>query len=131
MKSSAVRSALEAEWPELADKLAEHDSDPITGGLEYYEMSVIAQFMGDHARDGSIAAFSGFFDRVEGCLADGDRDAVSLIVVGLLESLQNANITGVDRSTWDPYLGPRAQRAWHDLDVFWDSVIDAVQRDRQ
>jgi len=52
-----------------------------------------------------------------------------LVMVGLLEDLQNSNVTKVeDLSSWEPYLGPVARRAWMAVIAFWQGDIGAINR---
>jgi hypothetical protein len=120
MQAEDVRGALADCWPELASALAEHDADPVVGGLTYPEMSHVARFLADRLRGGETDRFPRFFAAVERCLVEGDHDAVSLVTVGLLEYLQNGTVTGFDDySVWKGYLGPRSQRAWQAVEDFW------------
>ena len=96
MEASEVRSALEADWPELASMLVEHDADPVSGGLSYLEMAAVARFLANKVRSGDIGSFEAFFETVERCLHEGDDEAVELVMVGLLEDLQNSNLTELD-----------------------------------
>jgi hypothetical protein len=123
MEASEVRGALEADWPELKAMLVEHDADPISGGLTYLEMSAVARFLADELRSGQTDRFPAFFDAVETCLLEGTHEAAELVTVGLLEDLQNGNITGLDDySVWVPFLGPTSQRAWQAVEDFWNGI---------
>jgi hypothetical protein len=120
MEASAVRGALESGWPELASMLAEHDSDPVGGGLRYLEMSAVARFVADKLRLGDTEHFGTFFQAVERCLIEGSDEAVALVTVGLLEDLQNGNVTQFDDySIWFPFLGPKSALAWKAVEDFW------------
>jgi hypothetical protein len=47
----------------------------------------------DKQLSGDTDSFGALFSPVERCLLEGDDEAVNLVVVGLLEELQNSNIT--------------------------------------
>lgn len=127
MEASEVRGALEEGWPELESMLVEHDADPVGGGLRYSEMSAITRFLADRLRSGDTEHFGQFFQAVERCLLGGDAEAVELVVVGLIEDLQNGNITKFDDySVWVPHLGPNSQRAWQAVEDFWKGDVDAI-----
>ena len=129
MEASAVRGTLEAGWPELVSVLAEHDADPVGGGLAYSEMSAIARFLADKLRSGETERLAAFFRSVERCLLEGDHRAVELVVVGLLEDLQNSNVTQLDDyPAWVPFLGPQSRRAWQAVEDFWSGDVGAISR---
>jgi hypothetical protein len=119
MEASEVRATLEAEWPELAAMLSEHDADPVASGLEYLEMAAIARFLAERLRAGDSDQFEAFFEAVERCMLQGSHEAVTLVTVGLLESLQNSNVTRLDANVWRPHLRPRTSDAWEGLNAFW------------
>lgn len=128
MQASEVRGALEADWPELALMLVEHDADPISGRLSYLEMSAITRFLADKLRSGDTANFEAFFKGVERCLHEGTDEAVTLVIVGLLEDLQNSNITNVEKGVWLPFLEPTTRRAWQAVVDFWNGDLGAISR---
>lgn len=131
MEPVEVRDALVAACPELAGPLADNDADPVDQGLPYVEMSAIARHLGAKLREGESDCLPPLFDAVERCLLDGDDSTVELVMVGLLEDLQNANITEVpDISLWEPYLGPVSQRAWTAVAEFWAGDTKAIGRFR-
>jgi hypothetical protein len=120
MKAEDVRGALAEGWPELEAALAEHDADPVVGGLKHPEMSHVARFLAERLRAGETDRLPLFFAAVERCLVEGNHDAVSLVTVGLIEDLQNGNVTGFDDySVWASYLGPKSQQAWQSVEDFW------------
>jgi hypothetical protein len=120
MHAGDVRGTLVEDWPELASALAEHDADSVFGGLPYWEMNLVARFLAERLRQGDTDRFPSFFAAVERCLVEGDKEAVGLITVGLLEDLQNANVTGFDDySAWRAVLGPRSHQAWQAVEAFW------------
>ena len=93
MEASAVRGTLEAGWPELVSVLAEHDADPVGGGLAYSEMSAIARFLADKLRSGETERLAAFFRSVERCLLEGDHRAVELVaVLGLAASHRRQDV---------------------------------------
>jgi hypothetical protein len=126
MEASGVRPALEADWPELASMLVEHDADPVGGGLSYLEMAAVARFLAAKVRSGETGRFGPFFEAVERCLHDGDDEAVTLVMVGLLEDLQNSNITELDNEVWVPYLSPTTRRAWQAVEDFLSGDVGAT-----
>jgi hypothetical protein len=129
MEASEVRRALEAGWPELAMKLAEHDTDPVSGGLSYLEMAAVTRFLAEKLRTGDTARFESFFQAVERCLLEGDDKAVELVMVGLLEDLQNSNITKLpDDRVWVPFLGPVTRQAWQAVEDYWSGDPGAIAR---
>jgi hypothetical protein len=128
VEKDEVRAALEADWPELAAMLDEHDADPVTGGLDFLEMSAIVRFLAGKLRVGDTERFAVFFANVERCLQEGTRDAISLVTVGLLESLQNSNVTRMESEVWIPYLQPTTARAWQAVNEFWSGDADAIER---
>lgn len=128
MEASDVRRALEADWPELGAMLIEHDADPISGGLSNLEMSAITRFLAEKVRAGDTANFGAFFDAVERCLHEGNDEAVTLVMVGLLEDMQNANVTELDKKVWLPYLQPTTRRAWQAVEDFWNGDVNAISR---
>jgi carboxymethylenebutenolidase len=75
-------------------------------------MSAITRFLAERLRSGHTEHFGTFFQSVERCLLDGNDEAAELIVVGLLEDLQNGNITKFDDySVWMPFFArSRAER---------------------
>ena len=128
MEANEVRVALEAGWPELASMLVEHDADPVTGGLSYLEMSAVTRFLAEKLRAGDTVKFGPFFEAVEVCLHEGSDEAVTLVMVGLLEDLQNSNITDMEMGVWVPFLGPTTRRAWKAVEDFWNGDVDAIAR---
>ncbi len=128
MEATDVRGALEADWPELATMLAENDSDPINAGLPYIGMAAVARFLATKVRSGDTSMFEVFFDAVERCLHEGDDEAVNLVVVGLLEDLQNSNVTELDNEVWEPYLRPTTRGAWRAVEDFWNGDVGAISR---
>lgn len=123
MQAEDIRGVLADGWPELESALAAHDADPVVGGLRYPEMSHVARFLAERLRAGETDRFPRFFAAVERCLVEGDHDAVGLVTVGLLEFLQNGNVTGFDDySVWEAYLGPKSRQAWRDVEDFWTRV---------
>jgi hypothetical protein len=128
VEASEVRSILVAAYPALADPLAEIDANPITQGLHYPEMAAVARHLGVKLKQGETAGFPEFFNAVESCLRGGSADAIELTVVGLLEDLQNGNITGVeDYSRWEEWLEPEAREAWAALTHMWNGDKVALQ----
>jgi hypothetical protein len=126
--ASEVRSALETDWPELASMLVEHDADLASGGLPYIEMAAVARFLAEKVRSGDVEHFESFFETVERCLDEGSDEAVGLVMVGLLEDLQNSNITELDSNVWVPYLKPTSRRAWQAVEDFWNGDAEAISR---
>jgi hypothetical protein len=126
--ASDVRGALEADWPELASMLIEHDADPVSSGLSYLEVAAVARFLADKVRAGDVAHFDAFFDAVERCLHEGNEEAVTLVMVGLLEDMQNSNVTGLDNDVWVPYLRPTTRGAWQAVENFWNGDVNAISR---
>jgi hypothetical protein len=67
------------------------------------------------------------FAAVERCLVEGDRDAVDLLVVGLIEALQNTKITHVEnQALWLDHLQPTTARAWSAVEAFWGGDLNAI-----
>jgi hypothetical protein len=131
MEATEVRHALVAACPELAGPLADNDANPGNQGLPYVEMSAIATHLGAKLREGETDCFRPLFAAIEQCLLDGDNATIELVMVGLLEDLQNANITEVpDFSLWEPNLGPVSQRAWTAVAEFWAGDTTAIGRFR-
>ena len=128
MEAPEVRQTLEADWPDLAAMLRDHDRDPVSGGLSYLEMSAITRFLAERLRAGDTERFYAFFQAVERCLVEGDVDAISLVTVGLMEDLQNRNITEIDSEVWLPFLGPTSREAWQAVEDFWSGDALAIQR---
>ncbi len=128
MEASKVRGALEAGWPELASMLVEHDADPDRSGLAYMEMAAIARFLATKIWSGDIGHFETFFDAVERCLHEGVGEAVTLVVVGLLEDLQNSGFADLDPGELLPYLRPTSRRAWQAVEEFWNGDARAIAR---
>ena len=108
--------------------LAEHDSDPVSGGLSYLEMAAVARFLAGKMRSGDTGRFGTFFDSVERCLHEGDGEAVTLVMAGLLEDLQNSNVTELDNEVWVTYLRPTTRRAWQAVEDFWNGDVGAISR---
>ncbi len=107
--------------------LAEHDADPVSGGLSYLEMAAIARFLAGKFRRGETDSFREFFSAVERCLLEGNDEAVTLVMVGLLEDLQNSNVTDIeDYTVWAPYQGPTTLRAWNAVEAFWNGEVNAL-----
>lgn len=128
MEATDVLGALEAGWPELVAMLAEHDLDPVNAGLPYVAMGAVASFLATKVRSGDTGMFGPFFDTVERCLHDGDDEAINLIVVGLLEGLQNSDVTELDNEVWELYLRPTTRRAWEAVEAFWNGDVGAISR---
>ena len=110
-------------WPRSSWR---HDADPVSGGLPYLEMAAVALFLAGKLRTGDSTNLDAFFDSVERCLHEGDDEAVTLVMVGLLEDLQNSNITELDNEVWVPYLEPTTRRAWQAVEDFWNRDVDAI-----
>ena len=67
--------------------------------------------LGEADRAGETDGLSAVFETVEQCLLYGTPETINLVVVGLLEDLQYANIAKLrDDSVWEPYLGPASVR---------------------
>ncbi len=49
-------------------------------------------------------------------------------MVGLLEDLQNSNITELDLKVWVRYLRPTTRRAWQAIEYFWNEDVDTISR---
>jgi predicted RNase H-like HicB family nuclease len=124
-----VRPALVAAYPELQDPLGKNDEDDIVSGLRYFDMATVAEYLGERLRAGETDSFASLFQAVERCLLEGSPEAVELVVVGLLEDLQNSNVTKVeDDSRWHRFLGPVTRRAWQAVDDFWQGDVGAISR---
>jgi hypothetical protein len=108
--------------------LREHDADDVSGGLPYLEMAAITLFLADRVRSDETEHFPAFFAAVERCLLEGTREAIELVVVGLLEDLQNRNITKLENGVWQPFLGPTTRRAWRAVEDFWNGDTEALGR---
>jgi hypothetical protein len=100
---------------------------PEIGGLPYLEMAPVARFLAAKVSEGDTADFDTFFDSVERCIHEGD-EAVTLVMVGLLEALQNYNVTELENETWIPYLKPTTRRAWQAVEDFWNGDHYAISR---
>lgn len=59
---------------------------------------------------------------------EGTDEAVTLVMVGLLEDLQNSNITGMAPVVWVAFLGPTTRRAWKAVEDFWNGDVNAIAR---
>lgn len=130
MDSGEVRGELQADWPELAAALTHSEDDnvdPDGHRLLYAEMTTTAYFLADRLRAGETSRVATFFKTVERCLLEGDGPAIELIVVGLLEDVQNQNITRLDMDAWLPYLGPTTFRAWKAVKAFWGGSAQALR----
>lgn len=98
-----VRAVLAAACSELAGRLDKSDEVAIEDGLRYSEVSAIARLLGARMNAAESACFDPIFEAVERCLLWGSYEAVELVMVGLLEDLQNANITRLDDyAQWEP-----------------------------
>jgi hypothetical protein len=129
MEASEVRDALALAWPELAGPLDESDKDAIADGLTYLQMAAIARYLGARMGARETECMQPTFDAVERCLQEGSPEAVELVMVGLVEHLQNANVTRVcDDSRWVPYLRPVSLGAWKAVSDFWKGDPDAIKR---
>jgi hypothetical protein len=91
-------------------------------------MAAITRFLADKLRSGDTEMFEQFFATVERCLHDGNDEAVELVMVGLLEDLQNSNITHMDMNVWVPFLSPTTRRAWKAVEDFWNGDVNAISR---
>jgi hypothetical protein len=128
IEAPAVRSFFEEACPQLAAALAAGD-DSDSDRLLYLEMADTARMMGEAYRTGETDCLAAVFETIEQCLRDGTPETINLVVVGLLEDLQNGNITKVsDFGVWEPYLGPAAERAWRALAKFWAGDPQALTR---
>ena len=91
-------------------------------------MSAIARLLGARMNAAESACFDPIFEAVERCLLWGSYEAVELVMVGLLEDLQNANITRLDGyAQWEPYLRPQTRVAWKAVSDLWDGNRRALQ----
>lgn len=123
-----VRGVLAGAWPDLAGPLDRSDEAAMEDDLHYLEMSAIARYLGARRRAGESDCFDQIFEAVEHCLLAGSDEAVELVMVGLLEDLQNANITGIDDySQWEPHLRPQTRLAWKAVSDFWDGRRNALK----
>jgi hypothetical protein len=124
-----VRGVLAAAWPELAGPIDDSDQMAIEEGLPYLEMAAIARYLDERMRAGKSDCFDPVFEAVEQCLLWGSYEAVELVMVGLLEDLQNANIPAAsDYAQWEPYLRPQTRVAWKAVSDFWRGHPSALQR---
>ena len=96
--------------------------------MAYTEIPAIARFHATKIRSGEIRHLETFFDAVERCLHEGDGEAVTLVVVGLLEDLPNSGFTDLDPGEWLPYLRPTSRRAWQAVEEFWNGDVGAIAR---
>ncbi len=92
------------------------------------ETAAVARFLATKIRSGEIGHFETFFDAVERCLHEGDGKAVTLVVVGLLEDLQNSGFTDLDPGELLPFLRPTSRRAWQAVEAFWNGNVGAIAR---
>jgi hypothetical protein len=124
-----VRGVLIDAYPDLVATFRQNDEDPIGQGLMYLEMASVATYLGERLRAGETTGFRSFFEAIERCLSEGTPDTVELVLVGLIEDLQNTNITQVDdESKWDEFFGPITRRGWQAVNDGWAGDVGAIIR---
>jgi hypothetical protein len=95
------------------------EPDPFVrvGALAHHVVELVAR------RD--VEEVSWLADTVERVLAEGDPDAVELVVLGFLEPLRNIvshEDVAVSAAELATVLGPEANRAWTDNEELWESA---------
>jgi hypothetical protein len=128
IEAETVRSLLEQACPELVAVLATGD-DQYSERLLYLELADVARWLGKAYASGATACLPALFATVERCILEGTPDAISLVVIGLLEDLQNSSVTNLpDFTVLEPYFGRATQRAWEAVDRFWAGDTDALRQ---
>lgn len=62
-----------------------------------------------------------FFDIIENLLLEGDDEVQNLIRVGILEAMQNKDITNpLTAEDFEPFLHPATKSFWDDINAFWN-----------
>jgi hypothetical protein len=100
---------------DAGESLAVNDDGSI---LHYVVLGDFARHLIEQLKDEETSEFPAVFSVVERCVENGDDYVVNAIIVGLLERLQNDEHS----ERLFGWLGPRAQKAWRDLDEFWQKV---------
>jgi hypothetical protein len=88
----------------------------------FVRVSALAHHLVELLAAGRTAELPDVFAAVDRVLGDGDEDAIELVELGLLESMQNIVshddvLVGPDRVV--PFLGPRAASVWAEHDELW------------
>lgn len=117
-----------AAYPAFAPLWAAAQTDPDMRGpdgalLNYILLGQLANQLVDALRAGETQDFPAAFAIVERWICEGDAYVREAAVIGLLEGLQNiAGNRGLDAEGFRPWLGPRAAKAWDELNGFWEMV---------
>jgi hypothetical protein len=128
-----VRAVFTEACPPLEAAFAEADADRGEGDvrLPYLEIAAVVRELAVRLHGSDTACFESFFAAVERCLLEGDHETVEMILVGLLEDLQNSNMTKFsDFTVWEPHLGPTTARGWRAVAEFWAGDVMAISRFR-
>jgi hypothetical protein len=127
IQAISVRSLLEAACPRLAAAF-EVEDEPGQERLLYVEMGAAARSLGEDYRAGKTECLPALFAVVEQCISEGTSETKNLVVVGLLEDLQNSNVTTIsDAAVWEPYLGARSRAAWRAVSAMWEGDLQAFR----
>jgi hypothetical protein len=82
----------------------------------------VALFLEAYARGDSGCA-QAVFDTVETFLSEGDSEIREYATIGFIEAVQNqASRKTFGAEAFLPFLKPRAQAAWKELDEFWQGM---------
>ena len=101
----------------FGEHVKEHGED-----LTYVLMGAFAVTITKSAQAGATDEFDSVFRAIEGLLSEGDRDARTLVAVGLLEDLQtySGNVLAHGSKYFLPWLGPASRECWDYIQGLWD-----------
>jgi hypothetical protein len=119
--------------PRWEKHLAQWKGEPAGG---YIDIAEFAHFVVEELYpNGEIEKVQHAFDLMEEWLANGDRSASDLVVLGFLEDLQNvASGRPFGSSAFVAFLGPKSRDEWNDLERVWagkSSLMDVIRAERK
>ena len=107
-------------WNEF---VAEYENEPYN--LPLYLISAdFARYIVDVYNSRDLKAVEVAFNIIESWVVDGDEYVRTCAVIGVLEQLQNTNITGdIDMNLLMQFTGPISRKYWFKIIDFWGNGI--------
>jgi hypothetical protein len=103
-------------WNEILNECKDEKELPV-----YLALSELARYVAKLHADGKKEELKNIFAVIEKWHLEGDAYVREAATVGLLEDLQNSNVTGEDvPSALETYLLPETKKWWDKVNNFWE-----------
>jgi hypothetical protein len=95
----------------------------------YNDTAVFAHHMNTALKAGDTREFAAFFGALEDFLADGNSDAKTVAVIGIIETLQNvASHEPPGYQPFERWLGPLSRQSWAEVEQMWSGKESLMDR---